>query len=336
MKPHTQMKIQNTLILGTLVMMCPLSLSATAPRVLFVTENTPAATALRAIVETEYNLPARIEWVAAGNVANQFQVVPFDSIPDAEQLLEQRLAQLGLQADDPADKGFTDFLTSLGYNVRRSETTREIDPFFQVEVVTHEFHGTVSSSISGSFKLSPEQVARLQEYDLIIMSRDTGTGFNYAWGGGSAMELHAQWTALTVPVISFSSSLIQTNEFGSFGWGWFYGFNAAHTVGMPYDRHTATPRFVVPDLTPVVTNMNSLLDGVAVVEGRADIYIDGEQNPVLPNALRKFSNNANFAYPPNATVILSFDYPNFVHASAGNITTRNPILARFTAGVRFF
>jgi len=314
-----------------------LSLSAQDdPVILFVSDNLPALDAARSLVIQEHNIEPRIAWVKAGNNANDYVNIEARDIPDFDSKVEARLADFGLQPTDPADKGFTDVLTAAGYTVVRSQSTRSVDPIFGTVTETHEFQPTVPiTSDPQRMKMSEEQLAKLRTYDMIIMSPNTRAA-RYSWAGGTTMELHAQWTSLTQPVLSMNAVLTTTNEFGSYGWGWTYGFTTAVVAGADYDRRDTDPRWVAFDYLPTVVNDDPMLAGLVPQNGKLDIYLPYETNRLLPTVVRKFSNNENYLWNENVKVILEYDFPTFFVNSVGEIDTRDPVLSTYQANVQFF
>ena len=320
-----------------------------APQIIFISENQSAQSAAQSIVEREYNAMQREALRETNFEAWQdYESVDWRLIPrefrDAR--LAEILGDLGLAPDDPADKGFTDFLEAQGFDVYRSWTERESDPITGAITETHEFWGDIGEPFSptGDYRLSQEQIDRLAAADLVIMSPNTDAA-RYAWGGRANGQPSAilieQWNGLEVPIIAMNAILIQTNEFGSWGWGWSYGFSAMLNTLAPYDRRDETPaeldRFVFPDYRPKVMRPDSpLLAGLEPADGdRLAIYKDYESFPVLPRTPRKFSNNLNYAFPANVRVVLEIDLPSFFAAGL-DIPTRDPVLLDVAAGIRFF
>ena len=320
-----------------------------APQIIFISENQTAESAAQSIVEREYNAAQR-EALRETNFEawESYESVIWRDIPVEfrNARLAEILADLGLAADDPADKGFTDFLEAQGFDVYRSWTERESDPITGAITVTHEFWGDIGEpfSATGDYRLSQDQIDRLEAADLVIMSPNTDAA-RYAWGGreggNPSTVLIEQWNGLTVPIVSMNSPLIQTNEFGSWGWGWGYGFQGNFNALSPINRGDQTPaeleRFIFIDLRPKVRRADSpLLAGLSPVDDdRLALYKDYESFPTLPRTPRKFSNNDNYAYPANVRVVLELDEPNFFTAGL-EISTRNPVLLDVAAGIRFF
>ncbi|HKJ89951.1 MAG TPA: hypothetical protein VJ960_02380, partial [Oceanipulchritudo sp.] len=131
-----------------------------------------------------------------------------------------------------------------------------------------------------------------------------------------------------------------TNEFGSWGWGWSYGFIGQFNAISAYDREAieGSPRFVFPDLRPVVvTHDPDFLEGVTPVDDdRLAVFMDYEDIPFLPLLHRKYSNNENFNYPETAKVILDVKLPSFVNAQAGDIPHRTPLMIEFPPDIPAF
>ncbi|MCC5807575.1 MAG: SUMF1/EgtB/PvdO family nonheme iron enzyme [Opitutales bacterium] len=320
------------------------------PRILFVSENRSAESAAQSVIEREFNAAQREALRETDFAAwESYTDVTWRDIPVEfrEARLAEILSDLGLAPADPADKGFTDFLEARGYDVRRSWTEVETDPDSEGVTVTHEFWGEIGEpfSATGDYRLSQEQIDRLEAADLIIMSPDLTPG-NYAWGGRAGGQastvLIEQWNGLETPVISMNAMLVQTNEFGSWGWGWSYGFSATYDTIAAFDRQSVNPqqldRFVFPDWRPQVNQPDSpLLAGLSSVDGdRLALYRDYESFPVLPRTPRKFSNFANFQYPANARVVLELDVPSFFAEDGVEIYSRDPVLLDVDAEIRFF
>ncbi|MCC5806060.1 MAG: InlB B-repeat-containing protein [Opitutales bacterium] len=320
-----------------------------APQIIFISENQSAESAAQNRVEAEYNATQR-EALRETNFAawEAYENVEWRDIPVEfrNARLAEILADLGLAPDDPADRGFTDFLEAQGFDVYRSWTEREADPITGAITVDHEFWGDIGTPFSASddYRLSQEQIDRLEAADLVIMSPNTDAA-RYAWGGreggNASTVLNEQWNGLRVPIISMNAPLIQTNEFGSWGWGWGYGFATTYGTLSPFNRGDQTPaeleRFVFLDWIPRVRRGESpLLAGLEPTDGdRLAIYKDYETLPGLPRTPRKFSNNSNYSYPANVRVVLELDVPNFFTAGL-EISTRDPILLDVAAGIRFF
>ena len=301
-------------------------LAATAQaKILFVTHNTPALKAVGDLVEEEYNLPSYSTWLEADLAAsrngsfnrfrNSTSYVKRDAIPNFDALVTARLAELGLQPDDPADKGFTDYLSSLGYHVVRSTSLG--DP------VEQQFTG----------ELTPEKIALLKTYDLIIFSRDTEDMRQYSRSGSAAegaLVRITAWNSLDVPLLNFNPQLATGSEVDFF-WGWTYGFTLGNpnTVSkfngrdygalapVPYDQEVWEPN-------------DPFLAGITVPNDFViDLYKD---EPFLPSSLRKFSNNQNFEFGSSSTMIVEYVVPDFSAGTAGNIETRDSVLIRFSPG----
>ncbi len=323
-------------------------LAAGAPKIIFISENRTAEEAVRATVVREYNAAQREAlretdfeaWKAYESV--DWRDIPVD-FRDAR--ASELLDQLGLMPDDPADKGFTDFLEGLGYDVVRSWTERDEDPITGAVTVTHEFWGSAESDDpTRDFFLSESQLDRLSGANLIIMSPDN-TPNPYSWSGrengSSSTILIEQWNGLEVPILSLNARLIQTNEWGSWAWGWGYGFTQSRMANAAFDRQEQTPaelnRFVFPDWRPKVLRPESeLLRGLEPEDGdRLSLYKEHELFPVLPRTPVKFSNNPNFEYPENVQVVLELDVPSFFAAGI-EIPTRDPVILDIEKGVRFF
>ncbi len=319
------------------------------PKIIFITENRSAQSAAQSVVEREYNAAQREALRETDFAAwENYSDVEWRNLPVAfrEARLAEILDDLRLSPGDPADKRFTDFLAARGYDVRRSWTEVEEDPITGAVTVTHEFWGEIGEpfSATGDYRLSQDQIDRLEAADLVIMSPDLTPG-NYSWGGReggqASTALIEQWNGLRVPVVAMNAGLIQTNEFGSWGWGWSYGFTTIYNSIEPFDRRDQTPsdleRFVFPDWRPKIISMDSpLLAGLPTADGdRIAIYKDDESFPVLPRTPRKFSNNNNYSYPANARVLLELGMPSFF-AAGMEIENRDPVLLDFEAGIRFF
>jgi hypothetical protein len=330
------------------------------PYIIFISENTPAKTAAENLVIAEHNAMVREQirvddfalWEAenakpaserfADFTATSFRNVPADF---RNARYDEIMSTLGLQEDDPADKGFTDLLEAAGYTVYRSITIREEDPITGAVSVDQEFWGDIGEPFSetGDYRLSEEQIAFLSEADLIIVSMDV-TPNRYSAGGrengqASTVLIH-QWNGLPVPIIVMHNELMATMEFGSWGWGLSYGFTRTFNTLGAFDRQEVIgeERFVFPDLRPKVrTSDPDLLAGVNTVDDdRLAIYKDYDLLPVLPRTQVKFSNNLNYNLPSTARMILELDIPSFVVNPVGDIPTRDPVMIEFQAGVPAF
>ncbi len=319
-----------------------------APRIIFISDNTPAQQAIQRVVTAQYNAEQREALRVAGdlNAWANYENVDWSGIPRA--LRNSRYAALkaalGLEDTDPADKGFTDLLTAAGYEVHRSVTIRDEDPTTGAVSLSHQFWGEIGEPYTtvGDYKLSQAQVDFLSQADLIIFSNDIDHK-GYSKGGRENGEpstlLIQQWNSLPVPMIVMQSVLMATNPFGDWGFGWSYGYPYAPNLIGAYDRRAPQDgeRFVFPDLRPVVTTHDpALLEGVTLVDGnRLPIY-DTDLSKILPQSHRKFSNNPNYLYPSNVSVILEFSYPSFVDPTYGDIPTRDPVLLELQPGIPAF
>lgn len=327
------------------------------PLVIFISDNTPAKTAIEAQVVQEYNDSVRenlrvtdfAAWQAEMDKPSadrfaDFIVTSFRSVPAdfRNARFSEIQSALGLADDDPADKGFTDVLEAAGYNVRRSITTRISDPITGATEITQEFWGEGEAfSETGDYKLGEAQIADLSQADLIIFSNDI-THNRYTSGGRIAGQpstvLIEQWNSIPVPIISMDNLLMGTMEFGDWGFGWSYGFSITHNSAVAYDRRDiqGSDRFVFPDLRPVVrSNDPVFLNGLSPVDdNRMAIWSDLFTH--TPSMQIKFSNNENYNYPATANVILEMAIPSFVVTAVGDIPVRNPILMEFPANVQAF
>lgn len=351
--------LTSTLILAA--MACPLQAQEEeAPTIIFISENTPAKTAMEMIILEEYNA-AQIENLRTTDLAaylaelakpgaerfadikkNSFREVP-RAVANARYTELQTL--LGLADTDPADKGFTDLLEGAGYTVYRSETIVTEDPITGAVTREHEFHGDIGIPFSpdGDYRLSEEQIAFLNTADLIIMSRDN-TMNRYSSGGREAGQastiLIEQWNGLEVPIICMHNELMGTMEFGTWGWGWSYGFSGAWNAISPYDRREfpGQERFVFPDLRPAVRNNDPVfLAGVSIEDdNRLSVYMDTDLVPMLPQVQQKFSNNENYNYPASANVVLELLMPSFYVAEVGEIPVRTPVMMEFPPNIPAF
>jgi hypothetical protein len=318
-----------------------------APSIIFISENTSADTAIETLILEEYNAARREELRTTDiDAYNDYEAI--ESIRQVPRdLVNTRTAELlsllGLSEDDPADKGFTDLLEAAGYNVYRSETTVTEDPITGAVDRNHEFWGDIGEPFSadGDYRLSEEQIAFLSTADLIIFSKDVQAS-RYAWGGREGGEastvLIEQWNGLEVPIIAMDPVLMETNEWGSWGWGLSYGYSGQFNADSAYNQENTDPQFVFPDLRPkIVTEVAGILDGVTPVDDeRVPLYLDYAEMPELPVTMRKFSNNMNYSYPDNAKIILELDMPPFFNIEVGRIDTRDPVIVEFQAGIPGF
>lgn len=346
------MKYPLRLLISILVACAPLAATAQdeeAPYIIFISENTSAKSAIEKVVIAEYNADQRealrttdLEAWENYEAVDSYRSVPVEySGPRYDELK----ALLGLEDDDPSDKGFTDLLEAAGYDVYRSETTVIEDPITGAVTFEHEFWGDVGEPFSdtGDYRLSEEQVAFLSEADLIIMSMDV-TSSRYAAGGRkdgeTSYELINQWNGLEVPIIAMNNILMGTMEFGSWGWGWSYGFSGQWNAIGPYDRQDIqdAERFVFPDLRPAVTtNDPDFFEGVSPVDdSRLAIYKDYNLVPFLPRVQQKFSNNENYAYPATANILLELMMPSFVVTAVGDIPVHTPVMMEFPPDIQAF
>ena len=318
-----------------------------APYIIFISENSAAEPAIEGVVIAEYNAEQREALRETDLTAwEEYEAVEsWRQIPNAfkNARYDEIKTLLGLEDDDPADKGFTDLLESAGYRVYRSQTEVTSDPITGAITRDHEFWGDVGEPGGDDYFLSEDQITFLSEADLIIVSMNVNAS-RYSWsgrvGGESSTILLEQWNGLEVPIIAMNNKLIGTNEFGSWGWGWSYGFDGQFNVLGAYDRQAiqGSPRFVFPDLRPVVTtNDPEFLEGVTPVDDdRLPIYLDYDLIPFTPRVQRKFSNNENFNYPDSANVILELDTPSFVNAEVGDIPTHTPVMMEFPPNIPAF
>jgi hypothetical protein len=149
-----------------------------------------------------------------------------------------------------------------------------------------------------------------------------------------------QWNGLTIPIILLNAELAQTNEFGSWGWGFSYGFTHTVSAIAPFDRReiTGSDRFVFPDLRPKIRQTDQdIFSGVETVDDqRVEIYTDPAALPALPTIVRKFENNDNYVFPSNVKVLLEYTLPFFVVGSVGNIETQNLIMLELEPGIPAF
>jgi len=318
------------------------------PYIIFISENTPAKTAIESVIIAEYNAEQReaLRVTDLDAWENYEEVTSYRSIPNdyKNPRYDELKALLGLEDDDPSDKGFTDVLEAAGYEVHRSETTVIEDPITGAVTFEHEFWGDVGEpfSANGDYRLSEEQITFLSEADLIIMSMDL-TPNRYSAGGRkdgeSSYDLINQWNGIEVPIIAMNNILMGTMEFGSWGWGWSYGFSGQWNTLVPFDRRAiqGSERFVFPDLRPAVVNEDpDFFAGVTPVDGHLAIYKDYNEVPFLPRVQRKFSNNENYAYAATSTVLLELDLPSFVDTEVGDIPHRNPVMIEFPANIQAF
>ena len=314
-----------------------------APDIIFISENNPAQDAIEEIVVEEYNAQEREALRESDLQAwEDYEDVAWDDIPQAERDARYNEIKnaLGLNDDDPQDLNFTRFLEAAGYVVHRSTSTREEDPITGNITEDHEFWPDIGESQEDDeYNLSQEQIDRLNAADLIIFSADTSHG-HYARGrsGGEwDFSLRDQWNAITTPIISMNGELTRTHEWNDWGWGFTYGYSGQYDMVSAIDRENTDPRFVFPDLRPqVITDDADFLAGVTQVDDqRVDIY-DTALFPELPSTSKKFDNNLNFGYPAHNNVVLELQIPSFFNAEVGEITTRDPVMIEFQAGVAGF
>lgn len=326
------------------VLLAPLSASAQdGPTIIFVTENTSAKDAIEDLIVEEYNAQAKESLREADFSAweNYTAVTSYDAVPTefSGPRYTEIKALLGLNDNDPADKGFTDLLEAAGYTVYRSMSTFEEDPFTGVIFEDHEFWPEGDRfSTEGDFFISQAQVDKLNGADLVIMSPDIDAGY-YAQGrtgGSNDYSNRDRWNGLTVPIITMESRLSRSHEWDRGGWGLSYGYEGQYDTVAPFDRQLGDPRFAFPDWRPQVVNSDAALlkDVVPADDNRVALYMD--ELPELPITNKKFSNNKNYSYPESAQVVLELTIPTFIAFEApgiGEISTRNPVLIEFEANV---
>jgi hypothetical protein len=338
----------------------PAAAQEEAPYIIFISENNPAKTAIETLVISEYNAEV-IEDLRVNDFSTwetetskpsserfvNYTAASFRDVPFAYRSARYSEIQsaLNLQDDDPADKGFTDLLEAAGYTVYRSQTTVTEDPITGAITRDNEFWGDVGEPFSedGDYRLSQDQIDFLSQADLIIVSMDV-TPNRYAAGGReggvASTVLIEQWNGLQVPIIAMHNELIGTMEFGSWGWGWSYGFTRRFNTIQAYDREAiqGSDRFVFPDYRPAVTTNDPVfLDGVSTVDdNRLPIYMDYSMYPILPRIQVKFSNNKNYNYPGSANVVLEILAPSFVNSEVGDIPIHTPVMIEFPANIPAF
>lgn len=320
------------------------------PSIIFITENGAAKAAIEKVVAEEYNALQKEELrttdleayddynaddddVSFRNIPADFRNSRYDEIKTA----------LGLADDDPADLGFTQMLEAAGYDVHRTTSTFEEDPFTGAITEDHEFWPDIGGrdpDIEDEFKLSQEQIDRLNAADLIIFSPDTSHDY-YARGrtaGEADYSLRDQWLGLETPIIMMNHRLIISHPWDNWGWGLTYGYGTQIDAVSATDRRNTDPRFAFPDLRPqVVDGDPDILSGVTPVDDqRVAVYKDYAEFPELPVNVRKFGNLANFSFGSNVDVVLELQIPTFFDVQEGEIGTRDPVVLEFAAGLPGF
>jgi hypothetical protein len=289
-------------LLSAVAILAVLPLSA---KILFISHNTPASEAVTKLVVAEYNYANDYptwwaEQLAAGesNSYASFQETSLyldeTEIPDFETLLANRLAELGLAPDEPADAGFTKLLESKGFEVVRS-TGQEIK---EPDTANGE---TAFDNIQFAHELTPEVVAELNSYDLIIISRDIASGFAYSLQGrvegqeGALTRIKA-WNNLTAPIIVMHPTLPTGSEF-DFRWGWSYGFSFMNpNTVLPHVANKDAGELIDPlSLDQEIHDpTDPVFEGIELPgDGIINIYDD---TIFRSSVLRKFENNENYQY----------------------------------------
>jgi hypothetical protein len=332
--------MKTKILLSVLAAAAALPLSA---KILFISHNTPASEAVTKLVVAEYNYandyPAWwAEQLAAGesNSYTTFQETSLfldeTEIPDFETLLANRLAELGLAPDEPADAGFTKLLESKGFEVVRSTGQEIAEP----DTANGE---TAFDNIQYAVELTPEVTAELNAYDLIIMSRDIASGFAYSLQGrlegqeGALTRIKA-WNNLTAPIIVMHPTLPTGSEF-DFRWGWSYGFSFMNpSTVLPYVTNKDTNETVDP-----LTFVQEIHDPTDPVFEGIDLPGDGiiniyDETIFRSSVIRKFENNENYQFGLAVKEVLEYVVPNFIATDGtGNtldIETKDPIILRLT------
>lgn len=329
------MKYKHYLIIASAILLFAIVPSAMG-KILFISNNTQAETAVIKLLLQEINYPAYAPWMEdaiarrAASGYSYFEQTEFyldeTEIPDFTNLLSERMNELGLSPDDPADKGFTDFLSGLGYEVDRSETTITEEPDGEggfITTITQEFET----------ELTPELINRLESYELIIMSRDIGSGWAYSTAGSGAegaIERIRSWNGLSVPILTLNPNIITGSEW-DYRWGWTYGYNRENPDTVT--KFNADRGGLLDPLTllqEVWEPEDPFLAGVEIPEDyQIDIYLDGV---FRPSCHRKFSNNENFEFGAAVTNILEYVIPNFQAMTPQgllDIETTDPVLLHF-------
>jgi len=314
-----------------------------APDIIFISENNSAQEAIEELVVEEYNATEKEALRETDMTAwEDYENVAWEDIPQGERdaRYNEIKSELGLSDDDPQDLNFTRALEAAGYTVHRSTSTREEDPITGAITEDHEFWPDVGESREDDeWNLSQDQIDRLNAATLIIFSADTDHA-NYARGrtaGESDFSLRDQWNDITTPIISMNGKLTRTHEWDNWGWGFTYGFSGQYDTVSPIDRENTEPRFVFPDLRPqVITDDADFLAGVSQVDDQRVEMYNTDFFPELPSTSRKFDNNNNFGYPAHNNVVLELQIPSFFNQEVGEITTRDPVMIEFQAGVPGF
>lgn len=282
--------------------------------------------------------------VSCGNpegYVSRFNELTANDIPDFDTKVEALIAAWGVGDLAFTDEWLIDLLQRFGYDVRVGDT-----PGWETLVGTDDQDSAIIRTWEFYDDMSPSEIADLEAAALIIIAPSAAAKFLSLCDGTDPCDARTQWNNITTPIISLRGRAYSWTQFGTPGWGYFYGFpaNGFQTLTrfgdfcapqqdwQPFPLVVSDPAFAGVPQNPTTFKYEIYRDDVSQVPWEGPTPLE-DQARLRPEIIQQFSNNPNFSLGSAQQVLapLPINWTSLRDGSPLSITTRFHYLTRWPA-----